>query len=309
MDISRRSFLKLSVTAAGVAVAGAALTACGGSSASSAASSASAEASSAASAEASAAASSAASAAAGGAAEKADVKIGIRADMVNQYGAVEDELKALGYNVESVVFDDSVQPDVALGEGSIDCNWYQHEPYMQSYNESNGTDFVMVQPKTFYPLFAMYSTKHKSVADIPDGATFGLCNDATNQDRGLHLLNSQGLITLPDEAATYSIVDITDEMNPRGFKFIEAEMSVLPQSREDVDGICLAAGHMVNAGLPADDYIAQSDDNEKYAVGFVVRKEDADAAWIKEIAEAVQCDDLATYFKEEKAGTQIPCWL
>ena len=228
--------------------------------------------------------------------------------MVNQYAAVEDELKALGYNVESVVFDDSVQPDVALGEGSIDCNWYQHEPYMQSYNEKNGTDFVMVQPKTFYPLFAMYSTKHKSIDEIPDGATFGLCNDATNQDRGLHLLNSKGLIKLPDEAKTYSIVDITDDMNPHGFKFIEAEMSVLPQSREDVDGICLAAGHMVNAGLPADDFIAQSDDNEKYAVGFAVRKEDADAEWIKEIAKAVQCDDLAEYFKTEKQGTQIPLW-
>ena len=305
MDISRRGFIKLSATAAGAAVVGAALTACGGSTASSAASSASAEASSAASAEASAASSAAASAAA----EKTKVVIGVRSDGIDQFNVVEDELKALGYDVEAQVFDDSVQPDVALAEGSIDCNWYQHEPYMQAYNDQNGTDLVMVQPKTFYPLFAMYSTKHKSIDDIPDGATFGLCNDATNQDRGLHLLNSKGLITLPDEEAVYSIVDITDEMNPRGFKFIEAEMSVLPQSREDVDGICLAAGHMVNAGLPADDYIAQSDDNEKYAVGFVVRKEDADATWIKEIAEAVQCDDLATYFKEEKAGTQIPCWL
>lgn len=238
--------------------------------------------------------------------EKKDITIGVRADMVNQYAAVEDKLKELGYNVQSKVFDDSVQPDVALAEGSIDCNWYQHEPYLKSYNEKNGTNLVMVEPKTFYPLFAMYSDKWDSVDELPDGATIGLCNDATNQARGLHLLESQGLITLDDSVESPTMYDVKE--NPHNFKFIEAEMSVLPQSIKDVDAICLAAGHMVNAGLSADGYLCQSDDNDTYAVGFAVRAEDKDAQWIKDIAEAVQCDELAEYFKKEKQGTQIPCW-
>lgn len=288
MSISRRSFVK--GAAATAAIAGvAAMTGCAGGSSS--------------------ANTAANTNTAAAAADKKDIKIGIRADMVNQYAAVEDELKAAGYNVSSVVFDDSVQPDVALGEGSIDCNWYQHEPYMKSYNEKNGTDFVMVQPKTFYPLFAMYSAKHASLDALPDGATIGLCNDATNQGRGLNLLAAKGLITIPEGVKTPAIIDIADANNPHGFKFIEAEMSVLPQSIDDVDAICLAAGHMVNAGKSADGYIAQSEDNETYAVGFVVRKENADAEWIKKIAVAVQCDDLAQYFKDEKKGTQIPAWL
>lgn len=238
--------------------------------------------------------------------EKKDITIGVRADMVNQYAAVEDKLKKLGYNVQSKVFDDSVQPDVALAEGSIDCNWYQHEPYLKSYNEKNGTNLVMVEPKTFYPLFAMYSDKWDSVDELPDGATIGLCNDATNQARGLHLLESQGLITLDDSVESPTMYDVKE--NPHNFKFIEAEMSVLPQSIKDVDAICLAAGHMVNAGLSADGYLCQSDDNDTYAVGFAVRAEDKDAQWIKDIAEVVQCDELAEYFKTEKQGTQIPCW-
>lgn len=238
--------------------------------------------------------------------EKKDITIGVRADMVNQYAAVEDKLKELGYNVQSKVFDDSVQPDVALAEGSIDCNWYQHEPYLKSYNEKNGTNLVMVEPKTFYPLFAMYSDKWDSVDELPDGATIGLCNDATNQARGLHLLESQGLITLDDSVESPTMYDVKE--NPHNFKFIEAEMSVLPQSIKDVDAICLAAGHMVNAGLSADGYLCQSDDNDTYAVGFAVRAEDKDAQWIKDIAETVQCDELAEYFKTEKQGTQIPCW-
>ena len=238
--------------------------------------------------------------------EKKDITIGVRADMVNQYAAVEDKLKELGYNVQSKVFDDSVQPDVALAEGSIDCNWYQHEPYLKSYNEKNGTNLVMVEPKTFYPLFAMYSDKWDSVDELPDGATIGLCNDATNQARGLHLLESQGLITLDASVESPTMYDVKE--NPHNFKFIEAEMSVLPQSIKDVDAICLAAGHMVNAGLSADGYLCQSDDNDTYAVGFAVRAEDKDAQWIKDIAEAVQFDELAEYFKTEKQGTQIPCW-
>jgi len=309
MNISRRSFLKLSVSAAGAAVAGAALTACGGSAASSAASSTASESASASAASAS-AESAAASAAASAATEKTKVVIGVRSDGIDQFNVVEDELKALGYEVEAQVFDDSVQPDVALAEGSIDCNWYQHEPYMQAYNEQNGTDLVMVQPKTAAPLFGMYSTKHTSVADIPDGAKFGMCNDATNQDRGLRLLAKEGLIELPASAdtAAVSIVEITEDLNPHKFEFIEGEMQVLPQSINDLDAICLAAAHMANAGMDAKSYIAKSDDEEKYAVGFVVRPEDKDAQWIKDIAQGVQCDDLAKYFEEEKQGTMLPMW-
>lgn len=70
-----------------------------------------------------------------------------------------DAIEAAGYKVDVTVFDDSNQPNVALGEGSIDINWYQHEPFLKAYNDANGTDFVMVEPKTAAPLFAMYSEK------------------------------------------------------------------------------------------------------------------------------------------------------
>lgn len=238
--------------------------------------------------------------------EKEVIRIGVRADMVNQLESVRDEIESLGYTVEESIFDDSVQPDVALAEGSLDMNWYQHGPYLESYNAENGTDLVMIEPKTFYPLFAMYSEKWKSIDELPDGATIGLCNDATNQSRGLNMLQSQGLIKLDDSVDVPTMYDVKE--NPHNFEFIEAEMSVLPQSLGDADAICLAAGHMVNAGLSAEGYLCQSDDNDVYAVGFAVRSEDKDAAWAKEIAEVVQCDDLAEYFKTEKAGTQIPCW-
>lgn len=238
--------------------------------------------------------------------EKTDVKIGVRSDLIDYYNAIEPVLQAKGYNPEMVSFDDSIQPNVALAEGSIDINWFQHEPYLTAYNAENGTDFVMVQPKTYAPLFAMYSTKHKSVEELPDGAVIGVCNDATNQDRGLKMLADNGLITLDDSVEVATVHDIKD--NPHNFTFQEAEMQMLPQSIDDLDAICLAGQHMVNAGSDPSAYIIKSSDEQEYAVGFVVSAENADAAWAKDIAETAQCDELAAALEEVSGGALLPVW-
>ncbi len=164
----------------------------------------------------------------------------------------------------------------------------------------------MVEPKTAAPLFAMYSEKIKSVDELKDGDTIALCSDASNKARGLHLLESQGLITLDDSVETPTQYDIKE--NKLNLKFIEADMQVLPQSLPDVAAILCAAAHMVNAGLDGTDYVCASDDAETYAVGFVVRKEDKDAEWATGLAKAVQCDALADYYKTEKKGTMVPMW-
>lgn len=238
--------------------------------------------------------------------EKTDIKIGVRSDLIDYYNAIEPVLEAKGYNVEMVSFDDSIQPNVALGEGSIDINWFQHEPYLTAYNAENGTDFVMVQPKTYAPLFAMYSTKHESAEDLPDGAVIGVCNDATNQDRGLKMLADNGLITLDESVEVATVHDIKD--NPHNFTFQEAEMQMLPQSIDDLDAICLAGQHMVNAGNDPSAYIMKSNDEEAYAVGFTVNAADADAAWAKDIAETAQCEELAKALAEVSSGALLPLW-
>ncbi len=238
--------------------------------------------------------------------EKTDIKIGVRSDLIEYYNAVEPALKAAGYNPEMVSFDDSIQPNVALAEGSIDMNWYQHEPYLTAYNAENGTDFVMVQPKTYAPLFAMYSTKHKSAEELPDGAVIGVCNDATNQDRGLKMLADNGYITLNDGVEVATIHDIKD--NPHNFTFQEAEMQMLPQSIDDLDAICLAGQHMVNAGNDASAYIMKSNDEQEYAVGFVTNAADAQSDWAVGVAQAVQCDELANALAEISGGALLPTW-
>ena len=219
--------------------------------------------------------------------QKTTIKLGVRADGIDMAESIRDSVKEKGYDLDITTFDDSIQPNVALEEGSIDVNWYQHKPYLD----------------THYPLFAMYSSKHDSVEEIPEGGQIGLCNDATNQTRGLKLLEEQGLIKLDENVETPTVYDIVE--NPKNLEFIEAEMSVLPQSYEDVDAIVVAGQHMYNAGLDADDFIAESSDGPDYSLGFVVRKEDQDAEWVKDLDEAAQCDALSEYFAEA-GGVLIP---
>lgn len=237
--------------------------------------------------------------------DKKVIKLGVR-DNREQVDVVIEDIKKAGYEVEVTVFDDSIQPNVALAEKSIDINWYQHEPYLKNYNAEKGTNFIMVQPKTAAPLFAMYSKKIKNVNEIKNGETIGICSDAANKIRGLRLLESQGLIKLDPKVESPTQFDIKE--NPKNLKFIEADMQVLPQSLPDVSCIVLAAAHMVNAGLNANDYVCASNDADVYAVGFVVREEDKDAPWASGLAKAVQSEALAKYYKEEKQGVMVPLW-
>lgn len=236
------------------------------------------------------------------------VRIGCKGDFVGIVDSVTPKIEALGYKVEKTVFDDFVQPNNALVEGSIDINWVVHEPYMDAYNKSNGTDLVMLEPKPIYNVFGFYSHKWENVDEIPDGATICICNDPSNKQRGLTLLQTAGLIKLKDGVESPTQYDI--EENPKNLQFIEAEISMVPKSIDDCDGVAVAGLQILNAGLDPQSYMFCSDeaDNKEYAIGFVVANKNKDATWAKQIVEAVQCDELATYLKENKKGAQLPSW-
>ena len=100
--------------------------------------------------------------------EKKKIILAVRADGIDMAESIREDVKKAGYELEIKTFDDSIQPNVALGEKSVDVNWFQHIPYLENYNKSNGTDFVMAEPYTHYPLFAMYSNKHTKTLNGPE---------------------------------------------------------------------------------------------------------------------------------------------
>ena len=111
--------------------------------------------------------------------------------------AVADELKAEGYELKVVEYNDYVQPNVALSEGDLDANYFQHLPYLENYNEENGTDLVSASAIHFEPM-GLYAGKSSDIKNVPDGAKIAVPSDATNEARALLLLQDQGVIKLKD---------------------------------------------------------------------------------------------------------------
>ena len=110
-----------------------------------------------------------------------------------------DQLAAKGYELEIVEFTDYVMPNVALYEGDLDANFFQHTPYLDNYNEQNGTDLVSACKVHFEPM-GLYSETLTSVSDVAEGSKVGVPNDPTNEARALNLLEAQGLIKLREGA-------------------------------------------------------------------------------------------------------------
>lgn len=122
-------------------------------------------------------------------------------------------------NLEIVQIEDTVTPNTSLAEGSLDANFFQHQPYLNDFNKENGTDLVSVGAVHYEP-FGIYAGKTKSLADLPDGATVAVPNNATNEARALLLLQQEGIITLKDGVdIRATIQDIAE--NPKNLKFKE----------------------------------------------------------------------------------------
>ena len=153
--------------------------------------------------------------------------------------AVTAKLAELGYKLEVVVYEGYVLENPAVADGTDDANYFQHKPYLDSYNETASESEQLVSAFTVhYEPFAIYSKKVASLADLQDGAHIGLPNDPSNETRALLLLEAAGLITVPEgttAASSLTKYDITAEMNPHGYVFDEVAAELLAPTLEDYD--------------------------------------------------------------------------
>lgn len=168
------------------------------------------------------------------------------AEMLN---LVKDEVAKSGYDLQVIEFTDYVTPNEALESGEIDANFFQHVPYMDSFNKEKNFHLVNAGGIHVEPL-ALYSKKIKSLADIKNGATIAIPNDPTNEGRALLLLQSAGLIKLADSSNLESTpIDIVE--NKKNLKFREIEAASLPRTLDDVDAAVINGNYAIPAGLIA----------------------------------------------------------
>lgn len=162
---------------------------------------------------------------------------------------VADDLQSQGITLRVVEFTDYVTPNEAVESGEIDANFFQHKPYMDSFNDERGYHLVSVAGIHVEPL-ALYSNKYKNANDIPASATIAIPNDPTNEGRALLLLQSAGIITL-DSNAGLTAVPGDIKSNPRNLKFHEIEAASLPRVLADVDAAVINGNYAIPVGLSA----------------------------------------------------------
>lgn len=201
---------------------------------------------------------------------KIGVVPGIFADSV---AVAAQEAKKQGVDVQVIEFTDWATPNVALDAGDIDLNYYQNSNYLANAVRDKGFKLVSVQPGILSYL-GLYSLKHATLADLPDGAKVAIASDAVNVGRGLRLLQHAGLITLRPETGLLGTPDDIVS-NPKNLKFVEVEGPQLARATQDVD---LAQGfpYFILASNAFDATKAlslTSYEDDSWAIQFVARSD------------------------------------
>lgn len=288
INLSRRSFLL-----GGAAVLGSfALTACGGNSASSSSS-----------------AATSGAAASGSASDGTVITVGAspspHAEILK---AVEDEIKSAGYELKVVEYNDYVQPNVALSEGDLDANYFQHKPYLDNYNQENGTDLVSAAAIHFEPM-GIYAGKSSDIKNVPDGAKIAVPSDATNEARALLLLQDQGVLKLKDGAGLEATKNDIAE-NPHNVEFVEVEAASVPRTLQDADFGVINGNYALSAGLDTTATLASegadSEAAKTYANIVAVRKGEDQTDKTKALVKALTSDTAKKFIENQYKGSVIP---
>ena len=224
---------------------------------------------------------------------------------------VADKAKKENIDLEVVEMNDYVLPNTALEEGSVQLNAFQHRAYLAQWNKDKGSDIKEIGTTFIVPLY-YFSTKYKSLKDLPENAKVLVPKEVAIQGRALVALETEGLITLKEGVGTKaSLADITS--NPRNLEIIEAESAQAPRLLQDVDAASINGSMAQDAGLKIEDNIF-SDANhldtipkDRYNI-IVVKAADADNPTYKKIVELYQSDDVAKKMDEIAPGQYFPVW-
>ncbi len=219
-----------------------------------------------------------------------------------------DILAQKDITLDIVEFTDYVQPNMVTESGEVDANYFQHQPYLDNFNEENGTHLVSVGTIHYEP-FGMYAGKTASIDDLADGATIAVPNDGTNEGRALQLLAQEGLITLSDDAGlTATVLDIKD--NPKNLNIEELEAAQLPRALDSVDMAIINGNYALDAGLKVSDALAvEAADSlaaQTYGNVLVVKEGNEDTDATKALLAALTSDAVRDYINNTYDGAVVP---
>ena len=222
--------------------------------------------------------------------------------------AANDVLKEKGYELEIKEYVDYIQPNLALESGDLDANYFQHLPYLESFNKENGTNLVSAGAIHYEP-FGIYAGKTTSMDELQDGATIAVPNDTTNEARALLLLEAQGLIKLKEDAGlTATKNDIVE--NPKNLQLYEVEAAQLPRVIGDVDVAVINGNYAIEAGYKVSDALAVEASDSLAATTYgnvvAVRAGEENDPAIQALIEALTSDEVKAFIESTYDGAVIP---
>ena len=216
-----------------------------------------------------------------------------------------------GYDLQIVVFDDYVLPNTALEDGELDANYFQHTPYLNSFNASNGTHLVSAGLIHYEP-FGLFSNGVSSLDEVAEGATILIPADDSNETRALLLLAQEGLITLPEDASAEKGVSHLDIVDAKGYNVVPVQADMVPSQLANSDAGTLAVingNYALAAGLKVADALAVEDASgdaaQTYANIVAVREADKDSAKTQALVKALQSDTVKNYIAETYNGAVV----
>jgi len=240
--------------------------------------------------------------------DKSSIKVGIiSGEDEDVWRVVTAEAAKQGLTIETVVFNDYTQPNEALERGEIDANAFQHQPYLDNQIKTQGYHIVPVGFTAVWPI-GLYSKKHASVAELPEGAVVGVPNDPSNEGRALHVLQNEGLIKLKDGTGILAtIADI--EENPRKIEIKELDAGVIGRSVEDLDAAVVNTDWALKSGLTVENRIAQEPVADNPYRNFIAVKAGSEnEPWVKTLVASYQNDTVKAEFDRVYKGTGISAY-
>ncbi len=220
---------------------------------------------------------------------------------------IKPQLAKEGVDLKIKVFTDYVQPNVQVAEKRLDANFFQHQPYLDEFNKSKGTQLVSVAGVHIEP-FGAYSSKIKKLDELPQGAAVVIPNDATNGGRALLLLDKAGVIKLKDNTSiTATPKDIAE--NPASIKVRELEAATLPRVLTQVDLALINTNYALEAKLnPTKDALAIEGSDSPYVNILVSRPDNKDSADMQKLAKALHSPEVKQFILEKYKGAVVPAF-
>ena len=218
-------------------------------------------------------------------------------------------LEEEGYDLEVTVFDDYVQPNEVVESGDFDANYFQHIPYLNSFNEEKGTHLVNAGGIHYEP-FGIYPGTKSSLDDIADGDTIAVPNDTTNEARALLLLQDNGIIKLKDGAGLEATVNDIEE-NPYNVEIVELAAEQVARVAEETSYIVLNGNYALQAGYSVSKVAlayetSDSEAAKTYVNVIAVKEGNENSDKIKALVDVLKSDEIKDFINEKYDGAVIP---